>query len=496
MAAEPVIAWSVWMVAADYTALAGHLHRDDGDEHAAFCYAGMTQHHGRGRLLVRRVVPVPDEEFLHSPGDDYRRITPQAVARAAIECDAEGLCLMWVHNHPQSTTSVALSCQDRRTAARAHPVLADLTDSRPVAAVVLGTGSAAGEVWTSAGVEPVHGIRVIGSPIVELRPEPLTDTACDERFSRQVLLFGEAGQRRLRELTVAIIGAGGGGSLIAQSLAHLGVGGIILIDHDVVKRLNLSRIVGATPADVGKLKVDVAARLIRSIDAAITITPFSGDVTYVTDAQAITAADVVFLATDTAFARYAVNLLCHQHLIPFFQVGAKVSTSADNGQITQIHATDRPFLFTSGCMHCAGIIPPDRLQREQQSEETNRAQDYLGAAGGEIEDPSVITLNSIATSLATTDFLLTVTGLAQDLTPEALVTYPLERVMRSRTAPALPGCLYCDPAAALSARARGELWPLQLRPGQSPSFSQRPVPELGRGFLSRIIRRAVRPSAP
>jgi hypothetical protein len=488
--------WSVSMTAADYAVLASHLHRGDGDEHAAFCYAGLTGYQDGGRLLVRRVVPVPDEEFPVSPGDGYRQITPRAVARAAIECDAAGLCLIWVHNHPGSTTCVALSPQDRRTAARAHPVLAGLTDGRPVAALVLGSGSAAGEVWTSSGVEAIRCLRVIGSPITDFRPEPVAGTACDERFARQVLLFGDAGQRRLRELTVAIVGGGGGGSLIAQSLAHLGVGGIILVDHDVVKRLNLSRIAGATPADVGKLKVDVAARLIRSIDPAITVTPVSGDVTYVTDAQAITAADVVFLATDTAFARHAVNLICHQYLIPFFQVGAKVSTSPDGSQVTQIHITDRPFLFTSGCMHCAGVIPLDMLQREQQDEETNRAQDYLGAAGRHIEDPSVITFNSIATSLATTDFLLTVTGLAPDSSPEALVVYPLERAMRSRPAPARPGCLYCDPAATLSARARGDLWPLQLRPGQSPAFGRRPVPAPRPGFLSRLARRAGRPPSP
>ena len=487
------MAWSVSVTAADYAALTAHLHPGDGDEHAAFCYAGVVRHADGGRLLVRRVVPVPEADFPLSRGDGYRSITPRAVARAAIECDAEGLCLMWVHNHPGSTTSVRLSGQDRRTAASVHPVLADLTDSRPVAAVVLGTGSAAGEVWTPAGTQPVAGLRVIGSPILELRPSPPAGTAGDERFARQVLLFGEAGQRRLRDLTVVIVGAGGGGSLIAQTLAHLGVGGIILIDHDVVKRLNLSRIVGATPRDIGKLKVDVAARLIHSIDPAITIAPFSGDITYTEDAHVLTAADVVFLATDTAYARHAVNLVCHQYLIPFFQVGAKVSTSLDSGQITQIHVADRPFLFTSGCMHCAGIIPLVKLQREQQDEETNRVQDYLGAAGRDIEDPSVITLNSIATSLATTDFLFTVTGLAQDASPDALVAYPLERAMRSRPAPAVPGCLYCDPAPALSARARGDLWPLQLRPGHSPSFSRRPVLAPRRSLARRVWQRMTSP---
>jgi hypothetical protein len=467
------MAWSVSLTAVDYAILQAHLHRGDGDEHAAFCYAGMTRYGDQGRLLVRRIVPVPDEDFPLSDGGGYRCITARAVAHAAVEADTEGLCLVWVHNHPDSTTSVELSPQDHRTAARVHPVLADLTDHRPVAALVLGTHSGAGEVWTAAGVQPVRAIRVIGSPIVDLRPEPPEDMVCDDRFARQVLLFGEAGQRRLRELTVAIVGAGGGGSLIAQTLAHLGVGGITLIDRDTVKRLNLSRIVGATPKDVGKLKVDVAARLIRTVDPTIAVAAFNGDVTYAEDAKVLISADVVFLATDTAFARHAVNLVCHQYLLPFFQVGAKVSTSPGGRRVTQAHVTDRPFLFTGGCMHCAGIVPMEQLRREQQDEQTNRVQDYLGTGGRDVEDPSVITLNSLATSLATTDFLFTVTGLAQDPSPEALIVYPLERAMRSRSADARPGCPYCDPAAALSARARGNLWPLQLRPGHSPSFSKR-----------------------
>lgn len=487
--------WQVWITEADHAALAGHLHREDGEEHAAFCYAGVSGQGNERRLLVRRIVPVPDSDFPPGRGRRYRQITPRAVAHAAVECDAEGLCLIWVHNHPRSDVAVKLSLQDRRTAARVHPVLADLTDGRPVTALVLGTGSAAGEVWTREGIEPVRGMRVIGSAITDLYPSPLPGGECDERFARQVLLFGETGQRRLRDLTAAVVGLGGGGSLIAQTLAHLGVGRIILIDHDTVKRLNLSRIVGATPADIDRLKVDIVARLVRSIDPAIKIRAFNGDVTYVADALETTVADVIFLATDTAFARHAVNLICHQYLIPFFQVGAKVSTSATDGGVTQIHITDRPFSFTSGCMHCAGIIPPGQLQREQQDEETNRVQDYLGAGGYDIEDPSVITFNSIAVSLATTDFLLAVTGLAA---PEsgALVVYPLERAMRSRSTLALSGCPYCDPAARLSARARGDTWPLQLRPGHSPAFAERPVPAPGRCAPAGNVACGSRPTRP
>ncbi len=205
-------------------------------------------------------------------------------------------------------------------------------------------------------------------------------------------------------------------------LAHLGVGRLLLFDHDVVKRLNLSRIVGATPSDIGRTKVEVLARLARSVNHEADVTALVADVTYAEDAEHLRQADVVFLATDTAFARHAVNLVCHQYLIPFFQVGAKVATDAVSGAVEIIHVVDRPFLFAAGCMHSAGIVPLDQLQREQQSEEENRAQDYLGQGGVDIEDPSVITFNSIAASHAVTDFLMTFTGLARDEAPGTLST--------------------------------------------------------------------------
>lgn len=464
--------WSIDMTASAYVALARHLHRDDDDEHAAFCYAGLAEGPGGPRLVVRRMVPVPDEDFPISDGAGYRAITPRAVARAAIECDALGLCLIWAHSHPRSTRRVGLSPQDLRTAEHSYPALSDLTHGRPVGVLVLGTKSAAGQVHVNGSVEPIQRLRVVGSPIVDLEPEPRAAAESDERFVRQVQMFGELGQQRLSELTVAVVGVGGGGSLIVQMLAYLGVGRLLLFDYDVVKRLNLSRIVGANAADIGRPKVEVMARLVRWINPDIDVRAYNGDVRYVEDAQLLSGADVVFLATDTAFARHAVNLLCHQYLVPFLQVGAKVATDEDTGAVELIHVVDRPFLFTAGCMHCAGTVPLDQLQREQQTEEENRAQDYLGRGGGDIEDPSVISLNAIAASHAVTDFLLTVTGLAGIDAPDALVYYPLERQMRSRKAPPLPGCAYCDPCADRSAFARGSTWPLQLRPGHSPDFAE------------------------
>ena len=68
-------------------------------------------------------------------------------------------------------------------------------------------------------------------------------------FSRQSFL-GAQSERKLAETRVAIVGLGGGGSHIAQQLAHVGVGHFRLIDPDCMEASNLNRLVGATQSDV------------------------------------------------------------------------------------------------------------------------------------------------------------------------------------------------------------------------------------------------------
>jgi tRNA A37 threonylcarbamoyladenosine dehydratase len=148
---------------------------------------------------------------------------------------------------------------------------------------------------------PLDHVDVVGARIRCLTATPRGAGTAADRFARQVLMFGADGQQALRQMVVGIAGAGGGGSLLAQALAHLGVGRIVIIDFDRVTISNLSRIVGATPKDARRrrLKIDVLRRLIASIDPEIEIVTIAGDMTYLEDAQHLLACDFVFSATDT-----------------------------------------------------------------------------------------------------------------------------------------------------------------------------------------------------
>ena len=83
----------------------------------------------------------------------------------------------------------------------------------------------------------------------------------NERYSRQSFL-GEAGQAAIETARVCINGLGGGGSIVAPELAHLGVQNFVLYDPDHGDESNLNRTMTLTEADIpaGTLKVEAARR--------------------------------------------------------------------------------------------------------------------------------------------------------------------------------------------------------------------------------------------
>ena len=99
-------------------------------------------------------------------------------------------------------------------------------------------------------------------------PAPLLSPEQRRRYSRQVLIpeVGQAGQRRLLDARVLLIGAGGLGSPIALYLAASGVGTIGLVDDDVVDESNLQRQVLHATDRIGMKKVDSAELTLRALN--------------------------------------------------------------------------------------------------------------------------------------------------------------------------------------------------------------------------------------
>ncbi len=153
---------------------------------------------------------------------------------------------------------------------------------------------------------------------VELTPYEL------ERYSRQIMLdsIGYEGQLRLKNAKVCVVGAGGLGSPIAMQLAAMGIGYIRIVDRDVVELSNLHRQVLYTDDDIGYVKVERAAKRLRSINPNAVIEPLAVSVNSSTAYEIIRGCDLVIDGLDSIDARYALNDACLKADIPYVYGGA------------------------------------------------------------------------------------------------------------------------------------------------------------------------------
>ncbi|HEX5581545.1 MAG TPA: molybdopterin-synthase adenylyltransferase MoeB [Gemmatimonadaceae bacterium] len=142
------------------------------------------------------------------------------------------------------------------------------------------------------------------------RPE--LETAELQRYSRQLVLpdVGEAGQRRLKETRVLLVGAGGLGSPAALYLAAAGVGTIGIVDADRVETSNLHRQLLHGASDVGRLKVDSARDRIEALNPHVTVETHPVRVTSANGLDLLREYDIIVDGTDNFQTRYLTNDAC------------------------------------------------------------------------------------------------------------------------------------------------------------------------------------------
>lgn len=130
-----------------------------------------------------------------------------------------------------------------------------------------------------------------------------------ERYARHIVLpeIGGAGQVKLGDSHVAIIGAGGIGSPALLYLAAAGIGKITLIDDDAVSLANLQRQIAFGVNDIGAPKVDAAHQAILRINPDVTVMPIEARITAENADALLTGVDVILDGSDNFATRLAVS---------------------------------------------------------------------------------------------------------------------------------------------------------------------------------------------
>lgn len=399
------------------------------------------------RLLVREV---------HLPGSAdvevgpmHARLAPAFFMTLLKRASRDGSSLIFVHTHP-FTDEPHFSHVDDAGEVELRRVTEIRAPRRAHAALVLGQSGFDARSWTPNEVSGVDRLTDIGARVLRYsRRRVPTDISPD--LDRTVRAIGADGQRELRELTVGIVGLGGLGSHVAQQLAHLAIGKLVLVDDDALETTNLNRVVGARAGVVGSPKVAVAGELVRQIRADVQTLEVPETALRIATLRKLRTVDAIFCCTDTHGSRAVLNQLAYQYYVPTFDMGVRVDVR--DGAVTGVRGRVQMLAPGLGCLLCSELLDPMQVRRDLQSDQDRANDPYI--VGHHEPQPAVVSLNGTIASMAVTMFLGAMTGFP------AQARYQIYRadvgVVRSVQAPLNDRCVICS---ASGVRGLGDLHPL------------------------------------
>ena len=283
-----------------------------------------------------------------------------------------------------------------------------------------------------------------------------------DRFDRQRKIFGDEGQQRLRGAKVGVVGAGGLGSFVVLELAYLGIGKIVIVDSDTLHRSNRNRLVGAWECHAeGTAKVEILRELAMCIDPGIDVQTVAKRGEDSAAREALAKVDVVVGCLDHDGPRFLLNKFCCEQGLPLIDTGSDTFPERDGVVFGGRVCVATP---EAGCLYCFEVLDQNEIQDYLASDEQRADRRALYGVPEEVlagGGPSVVTVNGVVASIATTELMVLVTGIRKPI-PHQDWRGDLGRL--GRIADRQEGCYYCG------------LRPVTDGPGSSGSDVREPTP--------------------
>ena len=238
-----------------------------------------------------------------------------------------------------------------------------------------------------------------------------------KRYSRHIIMpqVGSAGQRKLLQAKVLIIGAGGLGSPSAVYLSLAGVGTIGIADFDVVDVSNLQRQILHHNDDVGRPKVVSAKEAISAYNPDTNVVLHEEWLTSENAMDIVSQYDIVVNGADNFPSRYLINdaaYLCGKPLV--------------DGSILIFDGQTTVFMPGKGCYRCLFPSPPPPGMVPNCAE--------AGVLGA---------LTGLVGSIQATETLKLILGIGESLTSRLLLIDGLSMDFREVRIPQNPRCPLC-----------------------------------------------------
>lgn len=419
-------------------------------ERAAYLLCGSSKTDAEQRLLVRRVIAVPDSELL-SQSDRHLSIPSRSFLSVMKQAELTKASFVFVHSHPDGIPEH--SEQDNREEPgmfRTAYNRISMPGAVHASLVLSSPDLPRGRVWLDGGsTQPIDLVRVLGRRFsFHFRDgfEPGFDFSF---FDRAVRAFGPYLLPLLRRLTVGVVGAGGTGSAVIELLTRLGVGRLIVADGQKLDRSNVSRVFGSSASDVGVPKVELMVHNAARIGLGTIIEPIEKDITYASVMKRFRDCDVIFGCTDDQWGRAILTQFAIEYLVPVIDLGVKIDSK--DGVIRAIPGRITMLMPGLPCLYCRGQITPDGVSAEALEalspleSQKRRREGYIPELPG--AEPAVVAFTAGTAAFAVGEFLHRLTGFKGEdynLT-ENLIRFD-EGIIRKPGASRAPGCICTNPS--------------------------------------------------
>lgn len=363
--------YSVALTANLHQQAQSHLIRTDGQEDLCFALWSPSQGRERSSALIRRLIlPQKGERKVHGNAT----FTAAYFQRALAEAMKENAGLVFIHSHPFPGWQ-GMSPDDI-LAEEGHAAATKAATGLPLIGLTIGNDESwSARFWKKTGPRLYQlcwceNVRMVGDSLkVTFNDVLLPVPRFRKNLARTVSAWGRQKQANLARLTVGIIGAGSVGSIVAESLARMGVKSIKLIDFDTVESVNLDRLLHATERDAKKkkAKVRVLAKALRTSATAegFSVEPIERSVVEEAGFRDALDCDLLFSCVDRPWPRSVLNFVAYAYLIPVVDGGIKVK-STPNGTLRG--ADWKANIVGPGrvCLECLGQYDPGLVQAERE----------------------------------------------------------------------------------------------------------------------------------
>lgn len=425
---------SVWLrVAGELWQRLRDFHLKDGKRDEALSYVWARCERVPGGHVV--LVPA-DAPFFPLHGDCYERqsggnvrLHPEVLNGMLVEFARSGFnCLVNVHDHWFADHADFSGVDDaddlsfdRYLRERFEPMLVRRPElGRPRAifnlSVVLGKQSCSARLTDVRAPRPFTQARQIALLGDRWSLAPLSESFGASRgdadwLARHEGFLNSGAQDALRRLHIAVVGCGGLGSILAESLGRCGVGALTLIDGDRLEPSNLNRWQGARPAHVGRSKAALLAERMRDMLPTCRLRYVARPIEHARSLAAMSAADIVVAGLDNDEARYFLNHLALQQMQPYFDLGVAITTAPE------VEFSGRYFAVVpgvTGCVECKSfrLIDRESVVRHFSHPATTAARRAAGYVidRPEVSAPSAYVLNQRTAALGVQELLNFVAG--------------------------------------------------------------------------------------